>query len=235
MIQSLLKYQAKEKEKLILLDKLEAGAAKCEFDETTRIIENASSAVTTLDNDARSLIASYESVTKAMSDIFEIIEKFNKNQKDSTTEEEAGEALSYVSGLLSKVSSYESQLADINAKIVQKTTAFENAKKAAGEAQRKRQIAKAEYEKQQSTIKPQLETIEAELKTLSKDVDTALLEKYRAARQQNKSARSADVVVPLSGNRCGGCMFELALSGVHKIATDGCMVCEECAKIIYKN
>jgi predicted nucleic acid-binding Zn-ribbon protein len=92
--------------------------------------------------------------------------------------------------------------------------------------------AAAEYEKQKSDAKPKIDKIDGELKALAAAVEPAMLEKYKQIRKQKSG--TADIVIPLSGNRCGGCHFELPLSLIHTISAKGYITCEECGKIIYK-
>ena len=232
MIKPLLEYQNKEREKLALLSGVEGGRAKREFNDATNTIENAKRMLLNLENDAKVLLNNYESISKNLGEIFDKVSVYNKNANKSTNEEEANEQLSFISGLLSKVSAYEAQLNDISNKINIKTNAFEQAKMDVVKSQKIVAGATAAYENEKKAAEPKLEKIEAELKTLGVKVTPALLEKYKSIR---KSKQQGDIVVILNGNRCGGCHFELPLSLIHKVSNQGYIVCEECGKIIYKS
>ena len=230
-IKELLEYQKKEAEKLAIEAGVEEGKAKRELDSASEAISNAQRTVLALENDAKVLLSNYSSISKNLAEIFDKIAIYNKNAKPSATEEEATSALSFVSGLLSKVSAYEAQLNDIANKINTKTQMFEDAKTQAGKAQKVRATAGAQYESDKAKASGGLEKVTAELKTMEKNVDKALLEKYKTIR---KSRKKGDIVVPVKGNRCGGCHFELSLSHINRVSTSGYIICEECDKIIYK-
>ena len=231
MIKPLLEYQIKEREKIALLGGVEGGRAKREFNDANRTIENAKRMLLNLENDAKILLNNYESVSKNLGEIFDKVSAYNKNVGSGTGEEETNEQLSFISGLLSKVSAYEAQLNDIALKINSKTNAFEQAKLDVVKAQKISAASSHNYENEKKAAAPKLEKIDAELKELGAKVNTALLEKFKSIRKSNPKG---DIVVILNGNRCGGCHFELPLSLIHSLSNQGYIVCEECGKIIYK-
>lgn len=233
MIKPLLTFQEKEKEKLSLIAGVEGGRFKRELDEAARTIENSKRALLALENDAKMLASMYESVNKNLNEVFDKIKTMEAANKNPSNEEEAAQAVTFMSALLSKVGSYENQLVDMHSKIAAKVTAFEDAKLQVVKAQKGVSVYQAEYEKQKKSIEPSLVKIDAELDKLAKNVDKNLMEKYKQIRKNNKQ-RVTDVVVALSNNRCGGCHFELPLSLIHSISAKGYIICEECGKIIYK-
>lgn len=235
MIKSLLDYQSKEKEKLVLLASVDGGRVKRELDTASKSLLDAKNALLSLDNDAKMLTGSYENAQKQLSEIFDRIEQFKKQLEKQQSEDEAASAVSYVSALLQKVTGYEGQLDDILRKIAGKTAAFEEAKMQVVKAQKSIAVLQVEYDKQRKQIEPSLAKFDAELSKLEKSVEPRLLEKYKTKRRLDKTGKATDIVVPLEHNRCGGCRFELPLNLSHKLATDGYIICEECGKIIYKN
>ena len=231
MIKELLEYQNKERDKLALIDKLEGGKGKREMDEANAVISSSKKALLSLENDAKVLLGNFQSVTKNLNEIFEKIASYNKTMGNNETEDDATNNIAYVSGLLSKVSAYESQLNDISAKINAKTQMFEDAKSQVVKAQKVVATATAQYENDKTKLVPEIELLTKELTELSKKVDSKILEKFKNVR---KSRKKGDIAVSVNGNRCGGCHFELPLSQMHNITTNGYIVCEECERIIYK-
>ena len=238
MIQPILNYQTKEKEKLVLVYGVEHGKAKRELDEANRIIAGARNTLLALENDAQTLRHTYESISKNLNECFDKITAFNRTLAANPTEEETTAALTFLSGIQSRVGAYEAQISEVSKKITEKSARFEDAKNMTGRAQKTVQLASVEYEKQKTAIAPAVEKINKELTELGKSVNPALLEKYKSIRRginpQAGRGEIPDVVVALAGNRCGGCHFELPLSLIHSITTNGYIICEECGKIIYK-
>jgi predicted nucleic acid-binding Zn-ribbon protein len=235
MIKELLTYQAKDKERLAVLAGVDGGKVKRELDACNRGIAESKQALLGLENDAKILVGMFESASKNLGEIFDRISQFNKSMESDKTEDELASAHSYVSALLARVNGYESQLEDVSRKIASKTAQFEDGKASLQNASKRVGLLQAEYEKQRKEIEPKLTEFERELKKLESSVDKVLLEKYAKARRNDKSGKVVDVVVPLSSNRCGGCYFEMPLSQVHSISTNGYITCEECGKIIFKN
>jgi len=232
MIKPLLEYQDKEREKLLLLAAVEGGRARVQFDESNRTIEHAKRTLLNLENDAKVLLGNYETVSKNLNEYFKEVEAYKKNAKTAAdSPDETNTELGLVSTLLSKIAVSETQLNDIAARITQKTQAFEDAKIQVVKAQKNAAAASALYEAEKKDLKPKLEKLDDELKKIGSTVDPSMLEKYKSIRK-NKS--KGDIVVPLDGNRCGGCHFELPLSLIHTLSNHGYIICEECGKIIYK-
>jgi len=232
MIKELLNYQTKERERLALVSGVENGKAKRELDDATVSLDNGKKVLLGLENDAKVLMTNYQSVSKNLKEIFDKIEMYQKSVKPDMDEEESTNSMTFVSGLLSKVSAYESQLNDIANKINAKNQAFEDIKVQVVKAQSVIKNAGEQYQKQTAGNEGELKKIDEELKKLEAAVDKKLMEKFKLIR---KNVRKGDIVVELKHNRCGGCMFELPLATIHKISNDGYIVCEECEKIIYKN
>lgn len=231
MIKPLLEYQAREREKLNLLAAVDGGRTKRELDEATRAREAASGTVKQLANDAEVLLGAFDAASKNLADIFKKLEKYGNGTKLGDDEEAVTNDMTFVSGLLSKVSGYESQLADIASKSANIKSVYEKALVSAKKAAEVMAVASKKYEQETKDIAPKLVAIEADLKKMATAVDAGLMEKYKQARKQSKKG---DIVVQVAGNCCGGCRFELPSSLIHTIASRGYIVCEECGKIIYK-
>lgn len=231
MIKPLLEYQAREREKLNLLAAVDLGRTKRELDDATRQRETASGTVKQLANDAEVCLAHFEAASKNLAEIFKKMETYSKGAKSSADEETVTNDMTFVSGLLSKVSGYESQLADIAVKSANIKTVYDKAVVSAKKAAEVMASASVKYEKETKDIAPKIASIDADLKKLAAAVEPTLMEKYKQARKQTKKG---DIVVPIAGNCCGGCRFELPSSLIHTVASRGYIICEECGKIIYK-
>jgi hypothetical protein len=230
MIKPLLEYQTREREKLALLATVDGGKTKRELDEATRAREAASNTVRQLANDAEVLLGHFETASKNLAEIFKKLETYSRDAK-SGDEEAVTNDMTFVSGLLSKVSGYESQLADIASKSTTIKNVYEKALVSAKKAAEVMAVASKKYETEAKEVAPKVALIDEDLKKLAAAVDPGLMEKYKHVRKQSKKG---DVVVPIAGNSCGGCRFELPSSVIHTIASRGYIICEECGKIIYK-
>jgi len=231
IIKPLLEYQAREREKLALLATVDGGKTKKELDEATRAREAASGTVKQLAHDAGVLLGAFETASKNLAEIFKKIESYGRDAKIDAGEEGVTTDMTFVSGLLSKVSGYESQLADIAAKSTTIKNVYEKSVTSAKRAAEVMASASVKFEKETKDVAPKLSAIDADLKKLAAAVDPVLMEKYKQIRKQ---AKKGDVVVPIAGNCCGGCRFELPSSLIHTAASRGYIICEECGKIIYK-
>ncbi|MCL2846940.1 MAG: hypothetical protein FWE38_04590 [Firmicutes bacterium] len=233
MIKSLIAYQDKEKEKLALVYSVEAGKTKRELTESLNAMEVAKKAVLELDSEAKNITLTIDGLKRQLDEIASKVTDVNKSKTDAS-EDELNSAIALASMVASRLVAYENQLVEIGKKINEKSTQFEAAKQKAARAQMAEKKLSPEYEREKAAIAERVTALEAELKKMERDVDAKLLERYKKRRANDRGGKPSDIVVPLVGDRCGGCHFELALSQTHKIGVDGYIVCEECGRIIYK-
>jgi predicted nucleic acid-binding Zn-ribbon protein len=234
VIKNLLMYQEKDKQYLSLLSSVENGKIRNEISSSNRALGESRQNLLALENDAKVLTAAYESSVKNLKEVFERIEQYNKTVIAGGNEDEIASAANYLTALLAKVTGYENQLEDISKRIAAKTAVFEDAKSTVVRAQKTIALLTPQYQAQRKQIEQKLAALNAEREQIGKSVDGELLEKYKHRRRGEKSNSPADIVVAISGNRCGACLFEIPLSLMHKISTDGYVICEECGKILYK-
>ena len=234
MIDKILAFQAKETEKLKLLESLENGKIKREVDAATKELESAKSAVLFLDNEAKSLVASVDAIRKNLGELLTRAEQMTATDFSKQSEDEINSAIAYMGGMSGKISGYEQQLEQTNKKIENKNKQFEEEKQKIIRVQKLISAYTPQYEKSVAELDPKIKQIEKELGVLAKSVDAKLLESYKKARAQMKSKKTAPVVIQVIGNQCGGCMIEMPLSRIHYITQNGYGICEECGKIIFK-
>lgn len=232
VIKNLLEYQAKDKQRLELLQSVEGGKCKREINLANKTVNGARENLLVLENDAKELQNAFTAASKNLNEHVERIEKL-KSQAQPKNEDEIQSLIAYISALLQKVNMLEGQLEGIGKNIAYKTKAFEDIKNQVIKAQTTIKNLTPQYQAQLDKIKPQLAELEADLKKIAATIDAQLLEKYKNRRKTETSGKIVDIVVPVSKGRCGACFFEMPLSLVHKISTNGYIVCEECTKIIY--
>jgi len=233
MIKNLLEYQEKDKKGIELRMSIEGGRVKREINACERLVNDAKQQLLGLEEDAKNLTAAYQATAKNLQDLLDRTGKLTA-QKTPETEDEIQSAAALVSAILQKVSTLEGQLENIGKSIAAKAKTFDDLKNSVVKAQTTIKSLTPQYETQMKGIKPQLDVIDKELSTVAGGIDKVLLEKYKARRKSDKSGKVVDIVVPVLGEKCGACYFEMPLSLIHKIATDGYILCEECGKILYK-
>ena len=235
MISELLKYQEKEKEKLKLVFSVEGGKVKRELDESNRQLESAKQDIVKLDSEAKNIAGLIDVVRKNMGEILARVDDIMSKEHDSDNEDELNSAITYISTISNKVDGYESQLNDLNRKINDKANQFEDAKNKLMKLQKNIQVLMPQYEEQRKQIAPKVDEFNKSLKEMEASINPKLIERYKKIRSLDKSGKAVDIAVPLAGERCSGCHFEMPISMIHKIATDGYITCEECGKILFKN
>jgi predicted nucleic acid-binding Zn-ribbon protein len=225
-IETLLEAQAVDRERLTLINSVYGGVAKRNLDSATKLLTGTKENLLALESDAQNLTATFNKIAKAINDTIKVIDDEKLKSED---DEDAGT----FGSLLSKISILEGQLSNIERQISDKSAAFERAKETVAIAQRTIQNTTAEFEKQKNSIKDTVADLDAKFEKTIKTVDEKLSARYKNIRRQ-KGTDPKDIVVPMTADsRCGGCYFEIPLSQISKIKMNGCIVCEECSKIIY--
>ncbi len=224
-ITKLLAAQKIDRERLELLQALAKGSVKVELDKANQTIADSKKNLLQLEADAKNLKDNYEKLSKIITDTVALVKKANQ-----TKSQDMGEYGEY----LSKLSLFESQLADIERKIIEKSAAFKSATVSVVKASEFVKKNSQTYEQQKQKAAVQIKDLEAKFVAATQGIDEKLLAKYQAVRK-NKAGDIKDVLVPLTADkRCQGCYMDVPAAITSKILADGWAVCEECGRIIYK-
>ncbi len=224
-IEKLLTAQKIDQERLQLMQNLEKSKVKLELDRAKDVINNSKNALLQLEAEAKTLQENYQKFAKLVNDILIELDKAQKNNNEDPNLYEE---------LLSKLTKTESQLAEIERRIVQKTSAFKNTSMDVAKSTALLKNLTKMYEDAQASLTPKLQALEQQFNEKIHGIDEKLLAKYRTIRK-NKGNDIKNVVVPLTmDNRCQGCFMDVPSAMVNKIKTDGWVTCDECGRIIYQ-
>lgn len=224
-IEKLLAAQKIDQERLRLLQNLEKGKVKIELDKTNQMIDNSKTSLLQLEAEAKVLQENYQKIAKIVADTLAQIEKAHATKHED---------LELYSNYLSKLSTLESQLSEIERRIVQKTAVFKSTTIDVAKASAMLKNITKKYNEVKDAELPKIQALEQQFNEKVKGVDEKLLAKYHIARK-NKGNDTKDVVVPLTlDHRCQGCFMDVPVAIVNKIKTDGWATCDECGRIIYQ-
>ena len=224
-LEKLLAAQKIDKERLQLLQSIEKSKVKLELDKAKQTINNSKDSLLQLESEAKSLQDSYQKFSKVVAETLTQVEKEQKNRN-----EDAG----LYDEFLSKLTKLESQLADIERRITQKTNAFKATSMDVAKSSAMLKNLSKLYEDAKNASAPKIQALEQQFNEKVQGIDEKILAKYRAIRK-SKGSDIKDVVVPLTGdNRCQGCFMDVPSAMVNKIKTDGWVTCDECGRMIYQ-
>lgn len=233
MIKNLLAYQELDKKAIQLRYMVEGGKVKREIDSATKMVSDAKGQITQLEEDAKGLTHTYESLSKALKSLLKESETL-ANGKLPTSEDKIAEVDAKVKEMSNQINILGNQLENVGKSIAARVKAFNDAVNTAGKGQQIVKTLMPQYESQKAQIKPKLDEVEKEMAKLVPSIDKVALAKYIARRKNEPMGKPTDIVVALANGRCGGCLVEMPQLVSHKIATDGYVICEECGKILYK-
>lgn len=224
-IEKLLAAQKIDKERLQLLQNLEKSKVKLELDKARQTIDNSKDILLQLESEAKVLQDNYQKFAKLVADTLAEMDRAQKNKSEDAN---------LYDEFLSRLTKAESQLAEIERRIVQKTNAFKNTSMEVAKSSAMLKNLTKMFEDSKAAVDPKIQALEQEFNTKVQGIDEKLLMKYRAIRK-SKGNDMKDVVVPLTlDNRCQGCFMDVPSAMVNKIKTDGWVTCDECGRIIYQ-
>lgn len=227
-IEVLLEAQGIDRERLTLLSTVYDGVTKRNLDSATKLLTDTKNTLLSLETDAQVLSATFGKITKAITDTVSAIDYEKTSGNPEYRQGNFG-------SLLQKISILESQLGNIERQIRDKSVAFDRAKDTVRVAQTMILTNTAEFEKQKKSIADAVSKLDRKFDDTIKNVEEKLATRYKNIRRQ-KGNNPKDIVVQIThDNRCGGCYFEIPLSQISRIKTNGYIVCEECGKIIYES
>ena len=173
-----------------------------------------------------------------------LIEKLKESYKQSTEklielEEGVGQAidkneLNYVAKKLAEltktIAGIEKELANAVKEMGDISTRYDDLRSKVPSAKAQYKECRAKFDQIKKDQEPQISALKQQLAELEKDIDPKMMESYQKVRGQN----IYPVLVPLSGNNCGGCRMDLSIGEIGKLNEQGYAVCENCHRFIYK-
>jgi hypothetical protein len=144
-IEKLLEAQSIDRERLILINSVENGITKRNFDSANKLIANTKESLLALEAEARAILDNFARIGRVLEETVNTINR----EKSNAGGEDAGN----FGSLLSRVSILEGQLADMERRIRDKTAAFDNARVAAAKATKIAQAGAEELVKLRAAIK----------------------------------------------------------------------------------
>ena len=228
-LKSILEYQKKDAELIKLERQLETSENKKISNQMVSVVKEAQNQSTALENQAKEIIASFNSLKKSYADNIKSAGVVaNKKLENLSSEDlEVIEELSQT--ILNNLGILEKKLLAQAEKVRAILSNFDQTKKRYNLARDKYNKHKEMYEAEMEKLKPQLEQKTAEVKALEANIDAKLLAKYKQKRQE----KIHSVFVPCIDKMCGGCSMELPLASLSALKKNGVLECEHCRRIIY--
>ena len=183
-IEKLLAAQKIDKERLQLMQNLEKSKVKLELDKAKQTIENSKNSLLQLESEAKALQDSYQKFAKLVADTLAQMEKAQKSHSEDAD---------LYDELLSKLTKTESQLSEIERRIVQKTNAFKTTSMEVAKSSAMLKNLTKMYEDAKASAAPKIQALEQQFNEKVQGVDEKLLARYRAIRK-SKGSDIKDVV-----------------------------------------
>ena len=175
---------------------------------------------------------------KVVDDYKELRAKYDENSRkvQALTSNSNYDSIDYkntyaqINALSSELFMIERNLNIVINKAKELLKSFEITKNNVLKARSKHKESKDRYEALLASYQPKIDNAKKDMKSLEKEVAPALLEKYRAI----KNDKVFPVFVSIDGKLCGGCRMEVASGKLNKLSTDKFITCEHCGRVIYK-
>ena len=230
-ITKILEYQKTDSELFKIEKALRENSNKKTMQVMTQNAKNAQTRTTELESRAEALLKEIDTVKKQFAAQESKINEITSKDIDKLSKQEIDAWLSLKDKLAQNLNILDRNLTKLAENVNATLAEFNKAAKAFNASRDKMNESKAAYERDVAAVEPERKRLEGELKNLENGIDAALLEKYKKRRADNLFP----VLVPLSGNTCGGCRMELPAAEISKLKQDGLLTCEHCRRLIYFN
>jgi len=234
-LETVLNYQQTENKKLEIETALRGTDAYRELSKLRNALKTSQAAIQKMGED---LEKSTQLAAKLSEKLDSLMERKELEDEDWSIiredEETTSEEISELFGDMDKISK------EMNAFAREVKRLFAEIDKAAADYQKtgteyKRDKARYDelkivVENERAEANKKLDEIDAELAVIEKEADPELLAKYKKAH-----VHFADALVPIEGEKCGGCKMSIPMATLKKLeAADATLECENCGRVMYK-
>lgn len=231
MFEKILEYQKLDGNLLALEREVEMDPTKQNLEKAMAIAKDSQNQLISLDSTAKQAIVNYNKCKEEFERYFSELDKFNKEDLSSLSQEDLSKKLDEINSLSSKLALLERGLSlqAENINNIMKNSA--ELKKSIILNKQKYNENKQKFEDISKTQLPQIEEIKKQMLKMGKDIDPKILAKYKHLKQD----KIFPVFVPLNGSSCGGCSMETPSALMNKLKENGYLECEQCRRYIYLN
>ena len=230
-LKSILEYQKKDAELIKLERQLETSENKKVSGQMVSVVKEAQNQSTTLENQAKDIIASFEALKKSYADNIKSAGVVANKKLESLSTEDLDTISELSQTIFNNLCILEKKLIAQAEKVRNILSNFDQTKKRYNLAKDKYNKHKEMYEAEVQKLQPLIDKKTKEVKALESNIEPSLLAKYKQKRQEKINT----VFVPCIDKMCGGCSMELPLASLSILKKNGVLECEHCRRIIYSD
>ena len=224
----ILQYQKLDIELHKLIRATENCEEKAVMNKMIAYVKDAQNKSIAIESGAKKVVDDYKDLRAKYDDNYKKVQTLTSNSDYKNIDYKS--AYAQINALSSELFMIERNLNIVINKAKELLKSFEVTKNNVLKARSKHKESKDKYEALVANYQPKIEAARKEMKKLEKEVDQALLEKYRAI----KNDKVFPVFVSLDGKLCGGCRMEIASGTLNKLSTNKFITCEHCGRVIFK-
>ncbi len=231
-LQTLIGYQAIDKNLLTIEKELAATEEKKKYAQARKFLKNAQTTLDGYENKAVALSGELSRLEAQYNEVAAELKEFSEIDF-SELEENEGE-LAYLKknaqGLADTLRSLKRDLASVKERMDAVTKDYKALKQKTIAMQKQFKEYKEKYAAVAKGKEAEIGSVRAQLAAMEKDIPADVLERYKGRRKEGLWP----VLVPLKGDRCGFCSMDLPRAAISKLNEKGVIECENCHRLIYK-
>jgi len=229
MFEKILEYQKLDGKMRALEREAENDPTKQNLSKAFSLAKDSQNQLILLDSTARQSVIDYENYKKEFEKCFAELDKFNKEDFSSLSQEILNANLDKINAVCTKLASLERALSLQAESISNIIKNSDQMKKSIILNKQKYNEFKEKFEEVSKKYTPEIEKIKDQMTKMEKEIDPKILAKYKHLRQD----RIFPAFVPLNGNSCGGCSMEIPSALRNNLKENGFLECEQCRRYIY--
>ena len=230
MIEKILAYQNVEKELVEIKQQLTNNEDRKRATNAQNYIKKSEEINNGFEQKSGELIQLFTALREQYKDLADELKEITSGKETVDSSDSAMYYENSAIELVDKIAVLEQKITAIQSEMTQTFKDIENAKERLSLARKQFKENGAKYNEVLSAVKPKMETIQKELAKIAKDIEPAIMEKYKAKRNDN----IFPVFYKSNGKNCGHCLVEFPLLQQNELAEKNMLECEHCHVINYK-
>ncbi len=231
-LQTLIGYQAMDKNLLNIEKELAATEEKKKYAQARKFLKNAQVTLDGYENKAVALSGELSRLEAQYNEIASELKEFSEIDF-SEMEENEGEAAylkKNAQSLADKLRVIKRDLASVKERMDAATKDYRELKKKTLAMQKQFREYKEKYAVVAQGKEAEIQSVRSQLAAMEKDIPADVLERYKNRRKEGLWP----VLCPLKGDRCGVCSMDLPRAAISLLNEKGVIECENCHRLIYK-
>lgn len=228
MITKLIKYQEIDKKLKDIENMLGASDERKHVFLSAKFLKSVPELVAKIDNKAVDLMNQLSQIKDKREKLSEQLQYISSDVDNIETEESVHYTMKKADEIIASIKVLDTACAKLSNEMASLSAEYDQVKAKTAKANAQYKEYNEKYTALKASVQDEMKKIQTELAELRKSIDADKMKKYDEKRKDK-----FPVLVPLKGNRCGGCGMELSMKSLADLELGEVVECDNCRTIVY--